>query len=414
MSEDHPEAGEPREYCARCGRPVVACYCAHVTQIPTRTRVVVLQHPRERNKAIGTARIAALCLPNAEIVVGFDFANDRHVRALLNNPDAPAVLLYPSPDARDLRVDPPRGAVTLVVLDGTWHHAKTLLRENPWLHAFPKVAFSPERPGEYRIRSEPREDYVSTIEALAQALAILEADAPGERAQPGTSDRFDALMVPFRAMVDIQLDYIARGSAPRKRKNRRHLAASASRLPPALLSSSLVCVMGEANAWFSDRSIGGPAYPHELVHLCATRLAPSTHADTQATMSFEHIVQPRFPLAASPTKHALLTEQQLRDGVTIETCIESGRQWINTDEDVRCICGHYTLGLLQREGMPLPTRIIDIRKVAGEYIKGSTGSAEDLIAKFDLAWQSQGQGRGGQRLGMLIAITQWLVNAART
>ena len=411
MSEDHAEAVEPREHCARCGRPVVACYCAHVTQIPTRTRVVVLQHPRERHKAIGTARIAALCLPNAEIVVGFDFANDRHARALLNNPEAPAVLLYPSPDARDLRVDPPREAVTLVVLDGTWHHAKTLLRENPWLHQLPKVAFAPERPSEYRIRREPREDYVSTIEALAQALTILEADAPGERSEPGepsTPNRFDALMVPFRAMVDIQLDYIARGSAPRKRKSRRNQAASASRLPPALLNSRLVCVMGEANAWFHDRSIGGPAYPHELVHLCATRLP-----DTDNNAHFEQILQPRFPLSASPTKHALLTEQQLRDGAEIATCIESWRQWINADEDVLCIWGHYTLGLLQREDMALPTRIIDIRKVAGDYIKASPGSAEDLTAKLDLPWQSQGHGRGGQRLGMLVAITQWLVNAAR-
>lgn len=406
MPEEHTEVVEPREYCARCGRPVIACYCAHVTQIPTRTRVVVLQHPRERHKAIGTARIAALCLPNAEIVVGFDFANDRHARALLNNPDAPAVLLYPSPDARDLRVDPPREAGTLVVLDGTWHHAKTLLRENPWLHELPKVAFSPERPSEYRIRREPREDYVSTIEALAQALTILEADTPGDQ------HRFDALMVPFRAMVDIQLDYIARGSAPRKRKNRRHQAAAASRLPQALLNSRLVCVMGEANAWFHDRSIGGPAYPHELVHLCATRLDHDPH-DAQPNAPFEQIIQPRFPLSASPTKHALLTEDQLRDGVTIETCTDSWQQWINTDEDVLCIWGHYTLGLLQREDMPLPTRIIDIRKVAGDYIKASPGSAEDLTAKLELPWQSQGHGRGGQRLGMLVAITQWLVNAAR-
>lgn len=391
---------EPRQYCERCGRPVVACYCAHVTQIPTRTRVVVLQHPRERHKAIGTARIAALCLPNSEIVVGFDFANDRHARQLLSNPEAPAVLLYPSADARDLRSDPPAGPVTLVVLDGTWHHAKTLLRENPWLHELPKVAFAPERPSEYRIRREPREDYVSTIEALVHALTLLEADVPGD------ATRFDALMTPFRAMVDIQLDHIARGSTPRKRKNRRHQAASASRLPPALLNSRLVCMMGEANAWHHDRSIGGPLHPHELVHLCATRLDGSDDA-----RHFEHVIAPRFPLAASPTKHALLTEDQLRNGVGIEACSHSWKDWIH-DEDVLCIWGHYTLGLLQREDMPLPTRILDIRKVVGDYLKASPGSAEDVIAKLELPWQPQGLGRGGRRLGMLVAITQWLVHAA--
>ena len=37
----------------------------------------------------------------------------------------------------------PIRAVTLVVLDGTWHHARSLFRENPWLDALPKYAFSP-------------------------------------------------------------------------------------------------------------------------------------------------------------------------------------------------------------------------------------------------------------------------------
>ena len=67
--------------CLKCGRPLVACYCAHVVSLDTRTRVLVLQHPREREKAIGTARIAALCLPNSEIVVGVDFSAHPRVQA---------------------------------------------------------------------------------------------------------------------------------------------------------------------------------------------------------------------------------------------------------------------------------------------------------------------------------------------
>ena len=165
---------EPRVDCRRCARPLVACYCAFVTPIPTQTRVVVLQHPRERHKAIGTARIAALCLPNVEILVGFDFEHDERVRSLLADPDAPAVLLYPSPDARDLKSDPPKGPVTLVVLDGTWSQVRSLLRDNTWLQSLPKVAFEPDAPSEYRIRREPREDFVSTIEALVHALGMLD------------------------------------------------------------------------------------------------------------------------------------------------------------------------------------------------------------------------------------------------
>lgn len=388
------QSDEPRQECARCGRPVTACYCAHVTQLPTRTKVVVLQHPRERHKAIGTARIAALCLPSSEIVVGVDFTHDRHARALLSNPEAPAVLLYPSDDARDLRTDPPQGPVTLVVVDGTWHHAKTLLRENPWLHDLPKVAFQPDRPSEYRIRREPREDYVSTIEAMVHALGMLEGD----------SARFQALLTPFRAMVDTQLHFASQGNAPRKRKYRRQHADAASRLPPLLLKPRLLCVMGEANAWPHDRALGGPPHPHELVHVCALRLEDHGF--------LERVIAPRLPLSASPIKHARLTEDALREGVGVNQLLDDWNGFVQTD-DVLCIWGHYASGLMKRDSMTLPSRVIDIRKVAGDYLKARPGSAEDVIHRIGLPWQSYGRGRGGERLGMLVAITQWLVAAAQ-
>jgi DTW domain-containing protein len=385
---------QPRVDCSRCGRPIVACYCAYVTPIPTQTRVVVLQHPREWRNAIGTARIAALCLPSSEIVVGVDFTHHRHARELLSNPNAPAVLLYPSADARDLRRDPPRGPVTLVVLDGTWHHAKSLLGRNPWLHDIPKVAFEPDRPSEYRIRPEPHVDYVSTIEAMGYALGLLE----------GSPERFHALMLPFRAMVDVQLGFAAQGSPLRKRKYRRNHNDAASRLPPLLLKPRLLCVMGEANAWPHDHKLGGPPYPHELVHCCAVRLGDDT--------PFEQVIAPRLPLSASPVKHARLNEQDLRHGSSIDTTRLSWSQFVHED-DVLCVWGYYPLGLMRRDELALPGCVIDIRKVAGDYLKAPPGSAEQLVERLGLPWHPYGRGRGGERLGMLVAITQRLVEAAR-
>ena len=168
---------EPRRECLRCGRPEVTCYCAHVERIATQTKVLVLQHPREEDKAIGTARMATLCLESAEVAVGIDFSNNTQVRALLNDPARPAVLLYPGPDSKDLAKEPPTGPVTLVVVDGTWSQARTLTKRNPWLLELPQYAFEPDKPSEYRIRKEPRPDYVSTIEALTSALGLLEGDA---------------------------------------------------------------------------------------------------------------------------------------------------------------------------------------------------------------------------------------------
>ena len=48
----------------------MVCYCAALPRIETTTKIVILQHPRERDMPIGTARMASLCLPSAQLHVG--------------------------------------------------------------------------------------------------------------------------------------------------------------------------------------------------------------------------------------------------------------------------------------------------------------------------------------------------------
>lgn len=383
--------GQPptRVECRRCGRPHGSCYCSHLTSIPTRTRVLVLQHPRERGKAIGTARIAALCLPNSEIAVGVDFADDSRVQALIQDPERPAVLLYPGDGVTDVLREPPSGPVTLVVLDGTWHHARSLLRRNPWLAVLPKYGFVPPRPSEYRIRQEPREDYVSTVEALALTLGALEGDPR----------RLQALLVPFRAMVDSQLGYITRVATPRRRARPRAPHAPRSRLPLALAAPHLVCMTAEANAWPRDRALGEPPHPHELVQLCAVRLSDGAR--------FECVVAPRLPLAPSPMVHARLSEQAVRGGGSVAELHAAWSAFVRPD-DVLCTWGHYASKLVQREHLPLPESRLDIRALARDHLNARPGSAEKLVARLQLPHERCGLGRGGERLGMLVALSHWL------
>ena len=105
-----------RPLCPKCRRPVVVCYCEHVEPVETRTRVVFLQHPRERDVPINTVRIARLCLPNSDTRVGVDFGADSAVRAALSDPERPAALLFPGPDSVDLREAPPSGPIRKEVL----------------------------------------------------------------------------------------------------------------------------------------------------------------------------------------------------------------------------------------------------------------------------------------------------------
>jgi DTW domain-containing protein YfiP len=364
-----------------------------VVPIATRTRVLVLQHPREREKAIGTARIAALCLPHSEIVVGVDFSEHPRVQSLLRDPTRPAVVLYPGDGAKDVIREPPASDVTLVVIDGTWHHAKAITRQNPWLAALPRYAFEPEKPSEYRIRSEPREDYVSTIEALALTLGALEGDPA----------RFQRMLEPFRAMVDVQIDFASRSTGGRKRRRRRRDNLAGSRLARELLSSRLVCMAAEANAWPYDRQTKRSRYPEEIVYVSAARLDGSG--------DFEAFIAPEQPLAFSPMKHARLDEARVRSGLSRPAFQQAWQTFLRAD-DILCVWGTYGVNLLRRHHNALPEHVLDVRKVTGDWLKRRPGSVETLLDELALPYQSRGSGRGGERLGMLVAVTRHLAARA--
>ena len=191
-----------RPTCYRCFRPQVACICGLLRPIANRTRVLILQHPRERKHPFGTARIARLGLSNVEVVLAE--ADGGEFRAPPQVLERPA-LLYPGPDAATLG-DDLVSLDTLVVVDGTWPQSRKLVRVSPWLGALPRVALQPPRPANYRIRRAKRPAFeVSTIEAIAYALQHLEPDTPG----------IDGLVDTFDHVIDHQLGLQGDGNAPR-------------------------------------------------------------------------------------------------------------------------------------------------------------------------------------------------------
>jgi hypothetical protein len=303
------------------------------------------------------------------------------------------VLLYPGPGARDLASDPPSGPVTLVVVDGTWHQARALLRNNPWLAELPRYAFAPAQPSEYRIRREPKAEYVSTVEAVTTALGLLERDPA----------RVAPLLAPFRAMVDVQLGYAARSSGGRKRLRRRGGNTAPARLPALLAQRSLVCVAGESNGGRRDPRSGVAAQPHELIYWTALRIEDGAR--------FEALIAPRRPLTSSPMKYGRLDEDAVRGGGSAAELVAGWQAFVRAD-DVVCFWGEYALELFRAEGADPGARLVDMRKVMGDYLQRRPGAPEALVAELGLAWQACGLGRGGDRLGVLVALTRWLADRA--
>ncbi len=196
----------------RCLRPTAFCVCADLGPIASRTRVVLLQHPREARLAICSAWLTRLALSNAELHCGVRFADHARVSEIVASPRT--ALLFPGEGAaapEDLDGDPPRA---LVVVDGTWPQAEKMLAANPALAALPRIALSPGRPSGYRdLRREPAPGCLSTIEAVALALGALERDA----------DRFAPMIDAFRRMVSLQLERVRGARNPRHRAGARAL-----------------------------------------------------------------------------------------------------------------------------------------------------------------------------------------------
>jgi DTW domain-containing protein YfiP len=380
---------EPRSVCARCRRPSSVCYCAALTSIDTSTRVVILQHPRERDVAIGTARMASLCLPNAELHVGVYWDESRALSRALEDPARPPVLLYPGEGAIDVLETPPAGPVTLVVVDGTWSQAKTVVRESARLRALPRYSFTPPKPSEYRIRREPKAAYVSTIEALVHVLGALEGDP----------DRFLALLRPFRAMIAAQVDCEQRLHGARLRHARKP-PPRRPRVPAPLLerAADLVCIVGEANAWPYHSRERGSVYADELVHWVAHRVATGE--------TFERVIAPGNALAPRTTTHVELSAERLAAGGTVAELCASWRGFVR-ETDIVCHWGHYAAALFAKTGGYLPEGRVDLRQVARTVARGKVGTLEEFLAWIGAPEVVRvGEGRGGLRLGQLGAIAR--------
>lgn len=377
---------EPRQMCLRCRRPVSVCYCAALPRLPTTTRIVILQHPRERDMPIGTARMASLALPQAELHVGVRWGEHAALAAALGDPARPPILLYPGAGAKDILREPPVGPVTLVVVDGTWSQAKTVVRDNPILHALPRYAFAAPEPSRYRIRKEPRIEYCSTIEALMHVLGALE----------GQPERFRALLEPMRAMIDAQL--ACQQGSPRRSTPRVPAAPRPPRLPlPADVlarAADFVVLVGEANAW--PYSAGTDSPRDELVHLVLHRIATGE--------TLQRVIAPQRALSPTTTFHTGLDEPRLLAGTSRAEAMTALAAFLRPT-DLVLTWGHYGAQLVDEAGGTLPPRI-DLRDAAYRYHNKKIGTLEDYARSRAADIAPLCDGRGGLRAAMLAAIAR--------
>jgi DTW domain-containing protein YfiP len=180
--------------CPLCRKPMPLCICDSVTPLESRISLLILQHPQEQDRALGTAHLAALHFKDAVVKIGLSWPSlAKALGRPVADPSRWAVLYLGSAKAGDLDTEAEVVALSrkgeaagnqrailsavegVVLLDGTWSQAKALWWRNPWMLKCQRVILNPKHPSRYgALRREPRRDGLSTIEAAGMLISALE------------------------------------------------------------------------------------------------------------------------------------------------------------------------------------------------------------------------------------------------
>lgn len=171
-------ASKPRDHnshCLNCYLRREICICPILPTVQTRTEFLILRHIRETGRPSNTGRLVALAMPHSRIVscgggarIGLSSFDDEWLRA-------PGTWLL-WPDGPGTRPDMPEWTppARVVVLDATWRQARRLYNRMPVLQAMPRLILPEPTQCRDRLREQHRADGMSTLEAVAAAVATLE------------------------------------------------------------------------------------------------------------------------------------------------------------------------------------------------------------------------------------------------
>ena len=176
--------------CERCGLHRTLCLCALIPKITLRSRLTLIIHAKEMKRTTNTGRLALEALTNSEMII-------RGSRGPLDSrgkTPAPPVdlsksllagyrplLFFPCDEAVELTTEfirslklSPNEAIQLLVPDGNWRQASKVHSRHPELAHVPRVKISTPNTAEKHLRAEHLAEGMSTLEAIARAMGIIE------------------------------------------------------------------------------------------------------------------------------------------------------------------------------------------------------------------------------------------------
>lgn len=370
-----------RQRCYECFRPHEQCFCHAIPQVDNRTDILILQHIRESRHSFNTARIVHKALRRSQMISGDTPALARTDLSLA--PDAG--LLYPldgAPCLSELPAD--QRPSQLVIIDGTWHQAKTIVRDVHQLAGLRCFRLTPAAPSQYRIRLEPNEFSVSTLEATVAALEALEPETAG----------VSGMLEAFNCMVENQLQHRGSRVAARLRQRKK----SGPRHFPRDLRGPLerlVVAYGEENPGRKGERKGVAA----VVNWEAQRLNSGER--------FSCCLKPMVLPSEAAMQHMQLTRSDLEQGATVDEFCQRWNEFRRPD-DVLIVYHERTARMLDRFAFP------QVRSLVLKALYGQRGvefhSLDELMRAEGLAIpEPDGSSRAVHRLRMAVALTEHLM-----
>jgi DTW domain-containing protein YfiP len=169
-------------HCLSCYQRREICICPILPTVQTRTEFLILRHIYEAQRPSNTGRLVALAMPNSRIIpcgggtrIGLLPIDNEFLRA-------PGTWLL-WPDGTETKPDM-SGSTSpnrVVVIDATWQQARRLYSSMPALQSMPMLSLPAPIIARDRLRDQNRPDGMSTLEAVAAAVAKLEG---AEAAKP--------------------------------------------------------------------------------------------------------------------------------------------------------------------------------------------------------------------------------------
>ncbi len=199
-----------RKMCYLCNRPKNLCLCSFIKPISTKTKFVILMHPKEfKSIKNNTGRLTHMSLKNSELFVGIDFSNHDKINSLISNPNNYCVVLYPSIQSiclNEEKLNFQNRELVIFIIDATWDSSKPMLRLSGNINSLPKISFTHTKISAYKFKRQPFAKALSTIESTLNILEILKKDGIEDISKKSLCD----FLNPFYELVKYQMKYISK------------------------------------------------------------------------------------------------------------------------------------------------------------------------------------------------------------